>query len=182
MKNNLKKFLSSIFISIILICICVTIFSSCGARKTEKNKTETLVKNQSSSTIDLVKKEESNIKIEETTAVDDQNQTTIKKIIFTPLDPTKPASITTYDGKKIYINNAKYQTEETTQKNNTKTQNTNKTNSHHKSKSAQLSKKKSKGKAKIAAKASQSSREAYSIWNLLWLIIPIGIGYYIYKK
>jgi len=161
--------------------------NSCGARKVDKNRLEEETKTELTDTSKLAEignsetKTETNVKKSETVAVNDQDQTTTVKEILEPLDASKPASYTDKDGKKQDLNNAKKTTETTTKNNNTKTDISANTESVNKSEAK--AKKAISVKNDIAKKADTKKvsedikidREAWSVWNLLWILIPIGL-------
>jgi len=180
----------------IVICLLITmiLISSCGARKAESAKIKESVKAEFSDKSKSEQSEQSqnqseiNIKKTEVVSVDDQNQTISKKEIIEPIDPTRPASYIDENGKKQELNNSKKTTETTTQKNNTKTKAEAKTEASGKAES-QTNKKGSKNKdikaksdSEKLAKVKVIDREDWSAWNLLWLLIPVALLYFVWRN
>jgi len=170
--------------AILLFCLALAflmLFSSCGAAKSDKTKTNEEVKTENSNNYTSDKKEESNVKKTENTIIDDKNETVIEETNYEPIDNTKPASIIDPDGKETKLNNSKKTTRKTTKKNNTKTDNSKKSEEFHKSELSEQSESKGKTEGKKAGLAVKRERSAWSMWNLLWLLIPVGI-YLVWKK
>ena len=171
--------------SLLLFCLALALAmlcNSCGAVKKDKTKTEEVTKTENSNNSVVEKKEESNEKITENTIIDDKNETVIEETNYEPIDNTKPATIIDADGKETKLNNSKKTTRKTTKKNNTKTDNSKKSDEFHKSELSEQSESKGKSEGKKAGLAVKRESEAWSIWNLLWLIIPIGIVYLAWKN
>jgi len=162
--------------------LLVFLLSSCGAKKSSTSKTEEKVKEEVSITKDVEKKDESNVKKAETVTVDDKTETVTKETVYKPVDPTKSASVTTPDGKKIDLNNSELHTKETIQKNNKKTENL--VDTAIKSASTVIEKIKldAKSDSKKTAVLIEKDRKAWNVYNLFWLIIPIVIVLIIYRK
>jgi len=180
MKINLnsvfKLLITALALSLALL------FCSCGARKAEKNRTKETIKAETSIAAVIEKKAESNVKKTENTIIDDKNETTTKETTYEPIDPSKPASIIEPDGRKTDLNNSKKTTRETTQKNNTKIDNSKKSDEFHKSELSEQSESKGKSEGKKAELAVNRERSAWSLWNLLWLIIPLAIVYWLWRN
>jgi DNA mismatch repair ATPase MutL len=173
MKINLNS-VFKILITALLLSLLFLVYS-CGAKKIDKTKTKEEVKIETKAEAVTAKTEDTNVKKTENTTIDDKNKTVTKKTTYEPIDPSKPASITEPDGTKTDLNNSKKTTEETTQQNNTKTDNSKKSDEIYKSELLELSESNSKSEAKKASEEIKVNRTAWSLWNLLWLIIPIGI-------
>ena len=168
----------------ILFLMFTTIMSltSCGARKVDKQvlneETETKIVDNSVSE----KESESNVKTTILTKVDDKNETVTEETIYQPEDPTKEAIITDENGKKTILNNSKKTIKKITQKNNIK--------SESKSDSQIIEKEAIKDEKDIKAsshtdtvkKSSKTDRDADSMWNWLWLLIPVGIIIWLFRK
>lgn len=176
MKREVK-----IHLAIWFFAILCGVLNSCGARKAEKNRTSEASKIETSNKSIVEKSDESNVKKTEKNIVDDKNETVTKETSYEPIDPTKPASVIDPDGKKHELNNSKKTTRETTQKNNTKTDNSRNSEEFHKSELSELSESGTKADIKKADVEIKVERSAWSMWNFLWLLIPIGL-YFGYKK
>lgn len=160
-------------------------FNSCGARKSEKARTEETIETEIAykSKIDKSEVLDSNVKKSETTIVDDQNQTTTVKKTMEPVDPEKPSSYTDDTGKKKELNNAKETIETTTKKNNTKTESDIKTNASVKTDKKDFEQKDLKINQDIVKKDEEINvdRKAWSIWNIAWLLLVIPV-YWLWKN
>lgn len=153
---------------------------SCGARKSdvaqkaEEKKVESLTKIDTSSTTNIVKKEE--------TKIDDINKTVVEETIFEPKDPTRPATYIDALGKKYQLDNSKVIIKKVTIQNNTQTDSNIKIDLSKNQKSVINQKIKTQSETK--EKAKKIDRDPVSWWNLLWLLIPVAIylGWKKYKS
>ena len=178
----------------IKIILLVVVFSSCGSRKVTRTESKEDAKaefsNQSKSeqTEQSQTKGEINVKKSEEVTVDNQNQILTKKETIEPVDPTKPASYTDKDGKKQELNNSKKTIETRTQMNNTKTETKAKTETSGKTETKAQKKDlknkdiKAKSATKKLAKKNHVNREAWSVWNWVWLLIPAAVIYYVWRN
>ena len=168
---------------ILLFAIAVAFaLNSCGARKAEKTRTEDSVKTETSNDAIIAKKEESNVKKTETTTVDDKNETTTKETVYEPIDSSKPAVIVDPDGKETRLNNSKKTTREMTQKNNVKTDNLVNTVINTTSEALEKIKSESKSNSKKTAELIKIDKKVWNVWNLLWLLIPVAVIYWVWKN
>lgn len=163
----MKKIIATILLALV---IC-----SCGARKTDKTRTSVSSKMETTDNTIIEKQEESNVKVTENTKVDDKDETTTKESTYEPVDPTKPASVIEENGKKTVLDNAKKTTKETTQKNNTKTDSAKNTEKVEKKALAEKKGVTKKSDTKKANEEIHIDKKAWSVFNLLWLLIPIGL-------
>lgn len=177
MKNLALKHLLFLFV------ICLSI--SCGARKKDVSKTteSTKIELTDKSKIEKSENVESNVKKSETTTVNNQDQTTTIEETVEPIDPTKEAVFTDKEGKKQSLVNGKKTTKTTIKNNNTKTD-----IAKEATEALKIDKKESEAKdIKTKAEADKKTveiavkREAVSLWNLAWLLIPLGL-YLVYKN
>lgn len=169
------------------------LMNSCSAVKKDKTQTEEVTKTEMEDKSKNDKSEiaetqsETNIKKSQQVTVNDQNQTESVKEIIEPLDPTKEASYTDDSGKKQVLNNAKKTTETKKEKNNTKTEAATKTDTSEKLSEKLAIKEwtvkdiKAKATTKKAAEEIHKYRKSWSVWNVLWLLIPVGI-YWAWKN
>lgn len=157
------------------------VLNSCAARKTDKSKTEETVKTEVSNNTIAIKTEDSNVKKTETITVDNKNETVTKETVYEPIDATKPASIIDPDGKKTDLNNSKKTTKETTQKNNTKTDNSILSAESYKSELSEQSSINNKSQTNKSNETKNVEKKAWSVFNLLWLLILVPI-YLVYKN
>jgi cytoskeletal protein RodZ len=149
--------------------------NSCGARKAEKNRNSEAQKVEITDNTLVEKKVESNTKVIEKTTVDDKNKTKTTETSYKPVDPTKEASVTTPDGKKHKLTNAEILIKETEHENNIKTDNSRNSEEFHKSEVSEVSESGTKTDTKKTTEEIKVEREEYSIWNWLWLLIPLGL-------
>ena len=178
----------------IKIILLVVVISSCGSRKVirieskEAAKAEFSDQSKSEQTEQSQTKGEINVKKSEEVTVDNQNQTLTKKETIEPVDPTKPASYTDKDGKKQELNNSKKTIETRTQMNNTKTESKVKTETSEKKESKTKKKKyenkniKAKTTNEKLAQENHVAREAWSVFNFLWLLVPAAVLYYVWRN
>ena len=178
----------------IKIILLVVVISSCGSRKVirieskEAAKAEFSDQSKSEQTEQSQTKGEINVKKSEEVTVDNQNQTLTKKETIEPVDPTKPASYTDKDGKKQELNNSKKTIETRTQMNNTKTESKVKTETSGKTESKTNKKKyenkniKAKTTNEKLAQENHVDREAWSVFNFLWLLVPAAVLYYVWRN
>ena len=178
----------------IKIILLVVVISSCGSRKVirieskEAAKAEFSDQSKSEQTEQSQTKGEINVKKSEEVTVDNQNQTLTKKETIEPVDPTKPASYTDKDGKKQELNNSKKTIETRTQMNNTKTESKVKTETLEKKESKTNKKKyenkniKAKTTNEKLAQETHVDREAWSVFNFLWLLVPAAVLYYVWRN
>jgi FtsZ-interacting cell division protein ZipA len=185
MKNIiLKEYCKSIltFLAVGLIILLVT---SCGARKKDSSKTteSTKIESTDKSKIDKSENSESNIKKSQTTTVNNQDQTTTIEETVEPVDPNKEAVFTDSAGKKQSLVNGKKTTKTTVKNNNTKADTKKESTEATKTDKKESEAKDIKAKAAADKKAVEIAvkREAVSLWNLAWLLIPIGL-YLVYKN
>lgn len=152
--------------------------SSCSSKKktTEVNKEEIKIENSQES--ENSEKSETNIKVDVVTIVDDKTKTVITKKTMTPIDNTKPASVTDPDGKKHDLNNASLTEETTTQEINKKTEHSNNSEKFRKKESTAKAKTKEKAAIEILARKEDLDKSGFNFWSWLWVvgIIIIGIG------
>lgn len=164
-----------ILLWVIAILLGLTM-NSCGAKKQSHESTIETFEGK-----EVDKKEQStevqtNVKVAETTTVDDKTETVSKKKIWSPVDPAKPASFTDGDGKKKELNNSTYSEETTTEKKNTRKQ------QEHKADISQQAKAKTKTAAKGKAKAVKAivkdslDKKGSPSWSWFWLLFLVFIG------
>ena len=178
----------------IKIIVLVVVLSSCGSRKVTRTESKEAAKaefsdqSKSEQTEQSQTKGEINVKKSEEVTVDNQNQTLTKKETIEPVDPTKPASYTDKDGKKQELNNSKKTTETRTQINNTKIESKAKTETLEKKESKTNKKKyenkniKAKTTNEKLAQENHVDREAWSVFNFLWLLVPAAVLYYVWRN
>lgn len=177
MKNLLK----------ILFILYVLSLISCGARKTEKRseevkeKSEIKIDSQTSDSSVLSDNTTVNNSTESTTKINDKDETITRETTYEPKDISKPAIITDEKGNKIILENVKKTTKETIQKNNKKTDNTQKSNVATNI-DKNLSKKNDskiildgKTTSEKESDIKNSDKKTFNVFNLLWLLIPIGL-------
>jgi hypothetical protein len=191
---------------IALMLSIIFFLNSCGARKTDKNRTQEAekselsslekesVKDENSTLSKETEKENSNVKEEITKAVDDKNETVKETKTWTPVDPNKLSKVKDKNGTIQEFENVVLKEERETTKNNTKTNENSKSEkleNKQSNKEVQADQKKEserqkelqeKAAAKKAAEEIKIDREAWSIWNWLWLLVPIGLIVIIWKN
>jgi type IV secretory pathway VirB10-like protein len=168
MKSKKRNHILLWVISIILAFA----MNSCGARRTDKNRSSEITNAITTDKSVVVEKKDSNTKTEVKTTIDDKNKIKTVETIYKPIDPNKEASVTTPDGKKHKLNNAEFYTKETTQDNDTKTDKALNSEEANKSSVSESKDIKSKDTAKKKEEVINTDKKAYNIFNLLWLLIP----------
>jgi len=171
-------------LNIIWFCLAYVLMvstCSCSARKVQKSvsKEETKSTVTDNSKTELVI--DTNVKTTTTEKTDDKNETVTEETEYAPQDASKESFVIEKDGTKVILNNVKKIVRKTTQKNNTVTASNTE---------SQESKKKSITEQKSARQVLDSKKEnsskqidkkAFSPFNLLWFLIPIGIIYVFYR-
>jgi len=188
----MKKY--SLIFSVITALVLLFALFGCGARKVEKNRVEESTKTEiaDKSKTDKLEitetKTETNIKKSEEITINNQDQSTTVEETIEPLDPNKEAAYIDVSGKKQILNNAKKTTKTTTKNNNTKTESSTKTDASEKL-ASKTDKKvfdfkdiKVVGIAKKKTEDIHIKRDAVSLWNWLWFLIPIGVCYWAWKN
>jgi len=188
--------MKNIIIQIVLF-FGLSLAISCNARKSETNKKEEATKtdiavnsdNSSNSSLDI--KEDSNIKKTEVSKVDQQNQSESDELTVEPIDNTKPSVYTDPAGKKHILENAKMTNKKNKQETKTNSSNSSNSEEFHKAELKYQNEQKSKLAAKIKAekelaeKNKKAEKEAFSSWNFLLLLFPVGlivVAWIVYKK
>jgi ABC-type transport system involved in multi-copper enzyme maturation permease subunit len=174
MKNRLNKMLFGFFIIIII--------TGCSARKTQTNvlKEESNIVNTDNSVLD--KKSENNVKKTSVLNIDDKNEIVSKEEIYEPIDPLKEASVTDSNGNKTILNNSKKTTKTVNQRNNIQTKLNTKSDVVENKASKEQKKVNNTYMSKIDNKSKLTDKKAFNWFNLLFLILPLALLYYLFKK
>lgn len=107
-KSNIK-----LIIAIVLYIVYVMLFTSCRSvkrdvvRTTEETKVEVVDTTKTTSIVETTEN------VKEETKTTETDETTITETTYEPINPEKPATITTPSGKIVNLNNAKFTTKET---------------------------------------------------------------------
>ncbi len=182
--NTIFKILATL-----LIISMIVLFSSCGAKKTDKTtKSDSSIleltdKSQSEQLEESKANVDTNVKKSETLIISDKDQTTTVEETVEPVDASKPSSYTDKDGKKQELHNSKKTTKTTVKNNNTNINSNSNAVASVKS-GSEINKKINNNaniKIKAAAKKNETDvrvdRKAWSMWNLWWLlIVPVALG------
>lgn len=146
--------------------------SSCSSKHktTEVNKEEIIIENSENS--ENSEKSETNVKVAVETKVDDKTQIVSVKKTYSPVDATKPASVTDPAGKKHDLNNASLIEETITEKKDLITKHSD--NSEEFQKKQAVAKGNSKGRAAAKNEAGKLDldKSGFNFWT--WFLI-IGI-------
>lgn len=155
---------------------------SCGARKTDKQVSKEQTESKVVDNSVTEKQSESNVKENVVIKIDDKNKTVTEETTYSPEDPTKEAFIIEKDGTKVILNNSKKTYKKTTQDNNTQSEI--KSDSETKQKEAVKGKKaiKASVSTEVVKKSSKTEREEISMWNWVWLLIPIVAIIWLLRK
>lgn len=157
------------------------VMNSCRSVKKDKSNLTESIKTEEVKTETETEKEESNVQKTEEIKTNSQTGTVTKKTTKRPADNTKPATVIDKHGNKTTLDNAVLEEEETTINNITTTdQKTALDIKHKKEKERQMAEEK---KAEEKRKQDQlaTDKTVFNFWQLLLLIIPVGI-YLIYKN
>lgn len=160
--------------------LLLLLFTSCGTRKVQNTKSETQSENEIKKTDKTVVANQDTTRAQETKTVVQSDEMTIEKITYSPVDPTKPSSFVNEKGEKNQLNNATYTREKATAKSNKKYNSNLGFSTGKKQISQGNSTIVSKEKNKESTAVKKSERTSPSWWNLLWLLIPIGL--YVFWK
>jgi hypothetical protein len=163
MEINFSIMKNSVTYILWIICIIfIWAIYGCGARKTEVIKTETIDNT----------KTETNIKRSEVVTVNDKHQTTTTEEVIEPIDATKEAVYIDKIGNKQILHNAKKRSVTAVKNNNTKTES---------NKVADVYKVEQKAIIQTS-KVKHIDKKQFNPFQLLWLLIPIGVIYWAYRK
>ena len=158
------------------------LMNSCSARKAEKNRSTEETKTEVATESDIAKKEESSSNVDQQTTVVEKEKVREVETTYKPIDATKEATVTTPEGKKHILNNAKVVIKETTQDKETKTDTSINSETTNKSELTDKSKADNKADVKKSSEAILIDRKETNPLNLLWWLIPIFIIIFVLKK
>lgn len=165
----------------ILTIILLFVFWSCGSRKAEKTKIKEIIKNETVTTDKSKTSSESNVKIEVIEKTDNKDETVTETTIYTPVDPTQPSIVIDEEGNTHSLNNTVYRKERTTKKNNNNSTTNKKEELTDKEDILNDLKTLNNNFNKSESDQRNIERQAWSLWNLLWLLIPIGLIIVLFK-
>lgn len=177
MKTIIKILLIALFFSLIALGLI-----SCGARKVEKSYSK---EEKTSNVIDnsvIEKQVDTNVKTTTTVKVDDKNEIVTEETIISPEDNTKEAFVIEKDGTKVVLNNVKKVYKKTIQKNNSQSQTFGNSEQVQKETSKEQKAVKKVNTYKKENSVKNVDKKAFNMLNLLWLIIPIALIYFLYRQ
>lgn len=177
MKTILKILLVSLFFALIVMGLI-----SCGARKVAKQHSKEETKSEVVDNSVIEKQTDTNVKTTTTLKVDDKNETVTEEITISPEDNTKEAFIIEKDGTKVVLKNTKKVYKKTTQKNNTQSQIFGNSEQVKKETVKEQKAVKQVNTSKKENSVKKVDKKAFNPFNLLWLIIPIGLIYFLYRQ
>jgi Flp pilus assembly protein TadB len=160
----------SIFTILILLVFC-----QCGTRKSTKNRTEETAKIEVSTTDKTKATAEANVKQQVVKTTDNKDETVTETVIYTPIDITKPATVTDEEGKTHLLTNSTYKKERTVKKNNTSIKENSNKETTEKAEIIKDLETLTENYKKSDAEKVNIERQAWSLWNLLWLLIPVSL-------
>ncbi|PIF32987.1 hypothetical protein CLU81_3557 [Flavobacterium sp. 9] len=187
---------NTIVFSLAILSI-LSVVSSCGARKSNVSKNEEKVKTdfsgifRNSGNSHEILNQDFNLKKWSFTNLTDQKDIQIEETSIEPIDISKPASYIDPNGKKHILDNAKIVSKKTNDKSSNNSQNSQHSEEFLKTKQEKTAEQKTELAAKIKAEAKkkeakkETNRQAISLWNFLWIIIPVILffaGRSVYKK
>ena len=182
MKEVIQSLIGDYWKNITIAILLIVILASCGAVKKKTSKISEETKIEKLDSIKTIEKDTSNIKKTEQTKVDDKTKTVVKKTTWEPVDPTKPASTIEPDGTKTNLNNVKKIVEETIQSNDVKTDNSKNYEESKKSEKETKSESQTKTEINKDQKEIDLDKKQWNPWSLIWVLIPIGIMIFIWRK
>jgi hypothetical protein len=159
----------------IFTILLLLVFWSCGTRKTTKTRTQETAKIEVSVTDKTQTTAETNVKQEVVKTTDNKDETVTETVIYTPIDATKPATVTDEEGKTHLLTNSTYKKERTVKKNNTSTKENANNEITEKAEIIKDLKTLTENYKKSDAENINIERQAWSLWNLLWLLIPVSL-------
>lgn len=181
-----------------LTVFAIVYFSnSCGARKSDSEKTEKSEKidysgffrNSGNSSEFL--NQNLNLKKSYSSNTDDQSEFETDELTVAPIDPSKPAAYTDPSGKKHILENSKMTNKKGNQKNKIVSGNSGNSEKTVKTDLEKKEENKSEIEASVTAAAKEkaviknTTRQQWSLWNFLWLLVPVGLffgGKWAYNK
>lgn len=174
MKNqNLR--LVIFFAIVILLSLLI---NSCSVKKDKSTaKEEVKLEQADKSKIDKSEEINSNIKVSETTTVNNQDQTTTVEETVEPIDTSKPATYTDKSGNKQELNNTKKTTKTTVKNNNTVTDSKKDSIATTQSSKKESEQKDLQNKAAAAKKASNLNvkKDSSISWSWLWVLLALVV-------
>lgn len=177
MKTILKTLLVSLFFALIAMGLI-----SCSARKVNKEHYKEETKSEVTENSVIEKQTDTNVKTTTTVKVDDKNETVVTETIYSPVNSLEESFIVEKDGIKTVLKNTTKTVRTEHKKNNTQ--------SELIGNSEQLKKetvKKQKAVKQVNTSKKENSvkkvdKKAFNPLNLLWLIIPIALIYFLYRQ
>lgn len=165
-----------------LLIVFLMMCCSCGARKSQVNKSKEETKTEIKDNSVTEKQIDTNVKTETKITVDDKNETVTEETTYSPSNPEKESFVIEKDGTKVILNNANKTVKKTTQKNNTKSQTfgnselvQNETIKEQKN-TIQVNTSKKENKSK------EVDKNAFNPWQLLFFIPILLILWFVYRK
>lgn len=158
-----------------ILFMSIIFLFSCGARKKEKSNSTEIVKTETAETKTDKSVKESNVKTTTETKTDNLSGTTIKTTTYEPIDPTKNAFVKNEAGDSIQFKNAKLVKSITTILNQLKADIKKSEVAAEKTSNDIQENKNSNQETKKEVAVLNVKRDKFNIFNLLWLLIPIGI-------
>jgi hypothetical protein len=166
----------------LLIFVLIFFIFSCGSRKVNKSHSKEQVQTETIDKSTTEKKTDSNVKTTANLKVYDKNETVIEETITEPVDASKESFLIEKDGSKVILNNAKKIVRKTTQKNNAKTELFGNSEQLKKESVKEEKAVNNKITSKKENKSKAIDKKQFNPFESLWLIIPLGIIYWAYRK
>lgn len=168
-----------LWVSVIVLDLFLT---SCGTRKVNKSETKETEKTEVVSVKTEVAELEENTKTEVLSNSNSLDESTTETTVITPLDATKPAFFTDEKGNKKELFNSAYKKKVVKKHLTQKSESKAVSNTAIKAKTAANDNSKAVAvKTKEAGSKTIDREIAFSLWCLLWLLIPIAL-YLAYRK
>lgn len=167
--------LNHILFWIIVLAVAFSM-NSCSSKKKTTQSDVTETKTEHSQNSQNSENSQTNVKVDITTKVDDKTKTVTTKKTATPIDPTKPASVTDGNGKKIDLNNASLTEETTTEAKDLKKENSDNSEKFHKEAAAAKAESKGSTAAKKEIENTDLDKSGFTFCSWLWTLGIILIG------
>ncbi len=165
-----------------LLIVFIMMCCSCGARKSQVNKSKEETKAEIKDNYTTEKQIDTNVKTETKITVDDKNETVTEETIYSPSNPEKESFVIEKDGTKVILNNANKTVKKTTQKNNTKSQTF---GNSELVKNEAVKEQKRTIEVNTSKKENKSKEIDKKAFNPLWLLLFVPIllvSWFVYRK
>jgi hypothetical protein len=166
-QNTMKK----LFIYLITLLLMV----NCGARKAEKLRVKESIKTETTATDQTKETTAQTAKKEIVKTTDNRDETVTETVTYTPIDPNKPATATDEKGETHLLQNVAYIIKRTYTKNKTTVKEAAAEETTQKAEILSDIKEVKAINEQLNANGSNLDRKPWNSWNLLWILVPVGL-------